>query len=378
MKFSLKAQDGKTEARLGEVVTPHGVFRTPAFMPVGTQATVKTLSPCELKKAGTEIILANAYHLALRPGEKVVAKAGGLHGFMGWDGPILTDSGGFQVFSLADLSKVTDEGVAFQSHIDGKRLFFSPKEATRIQEALGADIIMAFDECVAFPCEKDYACLAARRTVAWAERCLRARSRSGTAMYGIVQGATYTDLRKECADRLVEMDFAGYAIGGLSVGEPSLIMNEVLDSTIARLPKDKPRYLMGVGPPDDILEAVARGADMFDCVLPTRNGRNGFAFTSEGIIRIRRKEYEESFNPLDGGCDCYCCKNFTRAYLRHLVKADEMFGLRLVSLHNIRFYQNLMRRIQKEIEGGSFSDFKEEELEFWRSQRSRGRNTEDG
>lgn len=370
LKFKIKATDIGSDARAGEVVTPNGIFQTPAFMPVGTQATVKTLSPGDLKDAGVEIILANAYHLALRPGEKIIQKAGGLHRFMAWDRPILTDSGGFQVFSLAELNKVTAEGVAFQSHIDGRRIFISPEDATRIQECLGADIIMAFDECVAYPCEKDYAAIATGRTIQWARRCLDAMSRKDMSMFGIVQGATYRDLREMCADKVVEMDFAGYAIGGLSVGEGSVLMNEVLSYTLSRLrggTKDKPRYLMGVGRPDDLLLAVSMGIDMFDCVLPTRNGRNGYAFTSEAIVRISNKEYEECFEPLDENCRCYACMNFSRAYIRHLFKAQELLGLRLVSLHNLYFYQDFMKKIREAIMRGDFSNFMKKQVEFWRA-----------
>jgi len=374
LKFRIEATDTGSCARAGVVETPHGAFHTPAFMPVGTQATVKTLSPDELKQAGVEILLANAYHLSLRPGVDVIEKAGGINRFMGWEGPILTDSGGFQVFSLAELNKVTDEGVAFQSHIDGGRLFLTPEDATRIQEALGADIIMAFDECVAYPCEKDYARIAVRRTLQWARRCLEARRSYDPAMFGIVQGATYKDLRRECAEELARMDFDGYAIGGLGVGEASFLMYEVLGYTAGLLPGDKPRYLMGAGPPDDIVMAVSSGIDMFDCVLPTRNGRNGFAFTSEGIVRLKRKEYRECFEPIDPECDCLACRRFTRAYLRHLLKADEMLGLRLVSLHNVSFYQGFMRRIRQEIIKGSFTQFRDRQVSFWKEQKKELRN----
>ena len=356
MKFELIAQDGK--ARGGRVETAHGSFDTPVFMPVGTQATVKAVTHEQLKEIGAQIILANAYHLALRPGEELIAEFGGLHRFMSWDRPILTDSGGYQVFSLAQTAKITDEGAAFQSHIDGSRVFITPERSVEIQEKLGADIIMAFDECVGFPCEKDRAAGAMRRSLAWAERCLKARARKDRSLFAITQGGVHADLRKECTESLARMPFDGYALGGLSVGEEWEQTLEVLALSEGILPREKPRYLMGVGLPRDILDAVERGMDMFDCVLPTRNARNGEAFTRDGRIKIRNEKYRRDGAPLEEGCDCYACRNFSRAYLRHLFVADEILGLTLMTQHNLRFYMRLMEGIRAAIRAGHFAEFK--------------------
>jgi len=372
--FTLIHQDKKSKARIGKLVTAHGEIQTPCFIPVGTQGTVKTISPQELKDCGAEIILSNAYHLFLRPGKEVIKKAGGLHNFMSWEMPILTDSGGYQIFSLALLRKISDKGVEFQSHIDGLKHFLTPEDVIRIQNDLGSDIMMPLDECVHYPCAKDHAEVAMKRTLDWAKRsksvarcpCLTGRQAlpvaRGQLLFGIVQGATYEDLRKECANRLIDMDFDGYAIGGVSVGEPKNLRYNMVNLVADLLLKDKPRYLMGVGLPEDIIEAVESGIDMFDCVVPTRYGRNGTAFTSAGKITIRNSPYIEDFAPLDPACSCYTCKNFIRAYLRHLFNVEEILGLRLVSLHNIYFYLELMRKIREAISQDRFLEFKKEFL----------------
>ncbi|MFZ3372361.1 MAG: tRNA guanosine(34) transglycosylase Tgt [Desulfitobacteriaceae bacterium] len=344
-------EDSRTRARLGKLHTPHGVIDTPVFMPVGTQATVKTMTPEELKELGAQIILSNTYHLFLRPGHELIAEAGGLHTFMHWDRAILTDSGGFQVFSLGDLRKIQEEGVEFRSHIDGSRRFLSPEIATQVQMALGADIIMAFDECAPYPCTHEYAKNSLERTSRWAKRCQEALTTSDhQALFGIVQGGIYQDLRRQSAEQTVELDLPGYAIGGLSVGEPKELMYEVLDYTVELLPKQKPRYLMGVGSPDALIEGVMRGIDMFDCVLPTRIARNGTAMTRYGKVVVRNAEAAHNFSPLDSTCACYTCRNFSRAYIRHLLKADEILGLRLMSIHNLHFLQTLMREIREAIQ----------------------------
>lgn len=358
MDFRILANDKQTKARCGELQLANQRILTPVFMPVGTQGTVKTLTPQQLKETHTKIILCNAYHLCLRPGEQIIHQFGGLHKFMGWDGAIITDSGGYQVFSLTGLTKVSDEGVEFQSPVDGTKLFFTPERMMQIENDLGADIIMPFDECVPYPCEHDSAFLAVKRTIAWAYRCLDAHKNTHQSLFGIVQGSVFKDLRIECAKRLVEMNFDGYSIGGLSVGEGALLMNEVLDYTVDYLPYDKPRYLMGVGFPVDILNAIERGVDMFDCVIPTRNGRNGCAFTSAGKIKIFNSQYREDNRPLDAMCSCYTCQNFTRSYLRHLFVAKEILGLTLISLHNVFYFQNLMQQVRESIIKGEFQDFK--------------------
>ena len=360
--YELIKQCPVTGARAGRLHTPHGSFDTPMFMPVGTQGTVKTLSPEELKEMGAGFILGNTYHLFLRPGHDIVKKAGGLHRFMNWDGGILTDSGGFQVFSLGDLRKITEEGVDFRSHLDGSKQFLSPEKSMEIQMALGADIAMAFDECTPYPADYEYACSSMRLTTRWARRCLAAHDREDQALFGIVQGGMYKDLRQESAEALVEMDFPGYAIGGLSVGEPKPLMYELLEHTTPFLPAGKARYLMGVGTPDCLVEGVARGIDMFDCVFPTRVARNGTAITSRGRVVVRNAAFTDDFSPLDPECDCYTCKNYSKAYLRHLIRCDEILGLRLMSLHNLHYLIHLMQRIRLAIMEGRFAAFQKN---FW-------------
>jgi queuine tRNA-ribosyltransferase len=333
-------------------------------MPVGTQATVKTLSPDDLESIGAEIILSNTYHLFLRPGHELVREFGGLHRFMGWNRPILTDSGGFQVFSLAELRKITEDGVTFQSHIDGgARHFITPESAVEIQEALGADIIMAFDECVPYPATRDYVHESLDRTLRWAKRCASARRDAGQALFGIVQGGMYPDLRRRSAESLVDIGFDGYAVGGLSVGETKPVMYEMIEATAPSLPEDRPRYLMGVGTPEDLVEGVERGIDMFDCVMPTRNARNGTFFTSFGKLTIKNSRYERDREPIDPACRCYTCRNFARAYLRHLFNAGEVLALRLGTIHNLSFYIGLMRDIRTSLAEGRFREFKKEFLE---------------
>jgi queuine tRNA-ribosyltransferase len=365
-EFTVQSQCGFTAARSGVLSTPHGHIHTPAFMPVGTQATVKTLSPDELRELGAECILSNSYHLYLRPGSDTIGKLGGLHSFMGWDRAILTDSGGFQVFSLAHLRKIGEDGIYFRSHIDGAEHFFSPEKVIQIEEELGADIIMAFDECAPYPCSHEYAEQAMERTHRWAERCARAHTRKEQALFGIVQGASYPDLRGRSAEFLRELDLPGYAIGGLSVGEPKAIMYSVLEQTTPHLPEQKPRYLMGVGSPEDLFECVARGVDMFDCVLPTRIARNGALLTPEGRINIRNARYWKDSLPVVEGCGCYACRNFSRAYLRHLIKSDEVLGIRLTTIHNLHFLLELASQIRDSIERGRFQHFREEFLAGYR------------
>ena len=354
----------QTGARLGIVHTPHGSFETPAFMPVGTQATVKTMSPEELKQMGAGIILSNTYHLWLRPGNDIIKEAGGLHKFMNWDRPILTDSGGFQVFSLSKFRKIQEEGVHFRHHLNGSKLFLSPEKAMEIQNDLGSDIMMAFDECPPFPATYEYMKASVERTSRWAERCLGAHARpEDQGLFGIVQGGEFEELRKQSAKDLVSLDFPGYAIGGLSVGEPKDIMNRVLEQTIPLLPSDKPRYLMGVGSPDSLIDGAIRGIDMFDCVLPTRIARNGTLMTSEGRLVVKNAKYERDFGPLDPNCDCYTCKNYSRAYIRHLIRTDETFGIRLTSYHNLHFLLNLMEQVRDAIRHDRLGDFREEFFE---------------
>ncbi|MFC0212564.1 tRNA guanosine(34) transglycosylase Tgt [Paenibacillus chartarius] len=348
-------------ARLGRVHTPHGSFDTPAFMPVGTQATVKTMSPEEVKEMGAGIILSNTYHLFLRPGHETIRKAGGLHKFMNWDRAILTDSGGFQVFSLSENRKISEEGVEFRSHLNGDKLFLSPEKAMEIQNALGSDIMMAFDECPPYPATYEYVKASTERTSRWAERCLASHARKDDqGLFAIVQGGAFEDLRKQSAADLTSMDFPGYAIGGLSVGEPKHVMYEVLDYTTPLLPQHKPRYLMGVGSPDALIEGSIRGIDMFDCVLPTRIARNGTCMTSGGRLVIRNQKYAEDFGPLDPECSCYTCRNYSRAYIRHLIKADETFGIRLTTYHNLHFLQELMKNVRQAIQEDRLLDFRDE------------------
>lgn len=364
VRYELIKQCKQSGARLGRLHTPHGVIETPIFMPVGTQATVKTMTPEELKDIGSQIILSNTYHLYLRPGHKLVEKAGGLHKFMNWDKPILTDSGGFQVFSLSDLRDITEEGVTFKSHLDGSKHFLSPEKAIEIENSLGADIIMAFDECLPYPCDYDYAKNSLHRTIRWAERCLNAhKNTEKQALFGIIQGGMYRDLREESVREMVKLDFPGYAVGGLSIGEPKPIMYEVLDWTAHLLPENKARYLMGIGSPDALIEGAIRGIDMFDCVLPTRIARNGTAFTSRGRVVIKNAKYAEDFGPLDAECDCYTCKNYSRAYLRHLFKAEEILGPRLITIHNLRFLLRLMENVRQAILEDRLLDFRDEFFE---------------
>ncbi len=349
--------------RRGQVRTRHGIFDTPAFMTVGTQGTIKGVLPDHVAAAGAQIILANTYHLMLRPGADVVAELGDLHAFMAWDGPILTDSGGFQVFSLADLNKIDDSGVTFKSHIDGSTVHLTPARSIEVQNKLGADIIMAFDECPPADAPREYHQQAVERTLRWAEECGRAHGRKNDqTLFGIVQGGVHEDLRRLCAGRLVEMDFGGYAMGGLAVGEGFDAMLATLEKTVPLLPADRPRYLMGVGYPRDIVAAVASGIDMFDCVLPTRNGRNAYAFTAAGPLRLRNTQYQRDRRPLEEGCDCYTCSHFSRGAIRHYFFAGEMLGPVLVSVHNIRFYQRLMADIRQAIELGRYDLFRRDDV----------------
>lgn len=352
--------DKSSGARYGILHTPHGNVEVPMFMPVGTLATVKTLSPEEIKSLGAGIILANTYHLALRPGADIVEKAGGIHKFMNYDGPILTDSGGFQVFSLAERRKISDEGVSFRNHLDGGLLNFTPESVIDIQEKLGADIIMAFDECIHYPADYDYVEKSVERTLTWAKRCKNAHKNEKQALFGIVQGGEYEDLRKHCAEELTEMDFPGYAIGGTSIGEPKDVCLKMVDYSIKYLPANKPRYLMGVGSIDYLLEGIARGVDMFDCVLPTRLARHGALMTNNGRVNIRDAKYKEDFTPLDSECDCETCKHYTKAYLRHLYVCDETFGKRLLSIHNVRFLVRLMEKARIAIKEDCYNDFVKE------------------
>lgn len=355
--YELIKQCPHTGARAGRIHTPHGSFDTPIFMPVGTQASVKTLAPEELKEMGAGIILSNNYHLFLRPGSKLVKEAGGLHKFMNWDRAILTDSGGFQVFSLGDLRKISEEGVTFRSHIDGSKKFLSPEIATQSQMDFGADIIMAFDECVPYPADFKYTRESMELTLRWAQRCKETMTNPNQGLFGIVQGGMYKDLRIECANRLVDMDFPGYAVGGLSVGEPKELMYEMLDITLEHLPQNKARYLMGVGTPDCLVEGVMRGIDMFDCVYPTRVARNGTAMTWNGRLVIKNAQYEHDFHPIDEHCNCYTCRNYSRAYIRHLVRVNEIFGLRLLTIHNLHFLIDFMRQMRQSIMEDRFPEF---------------------
>lgn len=348
-------------ARLGRLHTPHGIIETPTFMPVGTQASVKGISPDELRALNAGIILSNTYHLYLRPGHELIREAGGLHRFMNWDGAVLTDSGGFQVFSLSKLRKITEEGVQFRSHIDGSKHFLSPEKVMEIETALGADIIMAFDECAPYPADYEYTKKSMYLTSRWAERCLKAHTQTQQqALFGIVQGGMYADLRKISARDLVSLDFPGYGIGGLSVGEPAELMYRMLEETVPVLPENKPRYLMGVGSPDYLIEGAIRGIDMFDCVLPTRIGRNGTVMTSKGRVIVRDAKYSRDFTPMDEECSCFACRNHTKAYVRHLLKAGEMYGLRLTTIHNLSFLTNLMKSIRCAILEDRLLDFRKE------------------
>ncbi len=357
--YELIQRDEATGARAGILHTPHGSFPTPIFMPVGTQASVKAVSPDELKDLGAGVILSNTYHLFLRPGPDLIREAGGLHRFMHWDRAILTDSGGFQVFSLGPLRKITEEGVTFRSHIDGSKKFLSPEISIAVQTALGSDIVMAFDECVPYPADRAYTADSWARTLRWANRCKAAMTREDQGLFGIVQGGMYPDLRARSVADLIELDLPGYAVGGLSVGEPPELMYEILEGTTTLLPDDKPRYLMGVGTPDCLVEGVARGIDMFDCVFPTRVARNGMAMTWTGRLVMKNTDYTHDHRTLEENCGCYACRNgYTRAYIRHLVRAGEIFGLRLLTLHNLWFLQEFMRRMRQAILDGTFSAFR--------------------
>ena len=359
--YELLHIDKNSGARRGVVHTPHGDIQTPIFMPVGTLATVKAMSPEELKNdVKAQIILSNTYHLYLRPGHDIVKEAGGLHKFMNWDRPILTDSGGFQVFSLSGLRKITEEGVIFNSHLDGSKHIFTPEKVMEIEEALGADIIMAFDECCPYPSDYKYTKNSMERTTRWAARCKEAHTTENQGLFGIIQGGFYKDLREQSAKDLISLDFPGYAIGGISVGEPKEEFIDILRYTTPLMPENKPRYLMGVGTPDYLIEASLAGIDMCDCVLPTRLARHGTAMTSKGKLVIRNQNFARDWNKLDDECDCYTCKNYTRAYLRHLIKTNEILGMRLLSLHNLRFLTKLMERVRIEIEHDNLLAFRKE------------------
>ncbi|MBE3569874.1 MAG: tRNA guanosine(34) transglycosylase Tgt [Bacillales bacterium] len=375
IKYELLKTCKQTGARLGRVTTPHGSFETPMFMPVGTLATVKTMSPEELKEMGAKIILSNTYHLWLRPGHDIIQEAGGLHSFMNWDGAILTDSGGFQVFSLSKLRRIEEEGVHFRNHLNGEKLFLSPEKAVEIQNALGSDIMMAFDECPPYPADFDYMKKSIERTSRWAERCLKAHKRpEDQGLFGIVQGGEYKDLRRQSAQDLVSLDFPGYAVGGLSVGEPKEVMNEILEFTTPLLPADKPRYLMGVGSPDSLIDGAIRGIDMFDCVLPTRIARNGTLMTSQGRLVVKNAKYARDFRPIDEQCDCYTCQNYTRAYIRHLIHTNETLGIRLTTYHNLYFLLKLMEKIRQAIREDRLGDFREEFFEQYGFNRPDAKN----
>ena len=359
IKYELLKQEKNTKARLGKLHTNYGVYDTPMFMPVGTQATVKTLSPEELKAMNSAVILSNTYHLWLRPGADIVEKAGGLHKFMNYDGPILTDSGGFQVFSLAKPKDISEEGVKFKSHLDGSNLFLTPEISIGVQNKLDSDIAMSFDECIPYPASYEYAKRSTERTLRWARRGKEVFNNERQSLFGIVQGGEYTDLREYSAKETVKIGFDGYSIGGTSVGEGKDVMYKMIEDGIRYLPEDKPRYLMGVGEPFDILEGVERGIDMFDCVLPTRIARHGNAFTRDGKMNIKNAKYKDDFAPIESDCDCYACKNYTRAYIRHLITSNETFGARLLSIHNIRFLIKLTEEIREAIKNDNFLEYKE-------------------
>ena len=356
--FELLQTDSATSARRGWLQTAHGNVETPIFMPVGTRATVKTLDRADLKALQSQIILGNTYHLNLRPGMETIRAAGGLHDFMGWDLPILTDSGGFQVFSLAKMAKIQEDGVAFQSHIDGASLFLGPREAMAIQRDLASDIAMVFDDCPPYPAEREQVLGAVERTTRWARECRDQPRAEGQLVFGIIQGGCYRDLREQSAREITAIDFDGYAIGGLSVGEPEPEMLRMAELTAPMLPTDRPRYAMGLGTPVQLVELVARGVDMFDCVLPTRLARNGTAFTFGGAISLKGAAYREDFGPIEGGCDCFTCQNHTRAYLRHLLNVDEILGLRLLTIHNLRCYLRLMEVVRGHLKAGTFGEFR--------------------
>ena len=358
--FEILATDPASGARRGRLWTRHGAIETPVFMPVGTQATVKAMTPQELEEAGVEVVLGNTYHLHLRPGVDIIERCGGLHRFMGWPRPILTDSGGFQVFSLSKLRKVRPDGVEFSSHVDGRPLFLGPREAMDIQRRLDSDIAMAFDECPPYPCDDKYACMAVERTLSWAALCAGLRPGTGQLVFGIVQGGEFAELRRRCARELTAMGFDGYAVGGVSVGEPEDLMREAVRVSVAELPPERPRYLMGVGVMRQMMDAVALGVDMFDCVMPTRYARNGTAFTRRGRYPVKNGEYKDDSRPVEEGCACYACRLFTRAYVRHLLNVNEILGVRLLTIHNLFRYMEFMRAVQRSIEGGTFAALREE------------------
>ena len=355
MKFEISKTDG--HARTGNLIFDKGIVRTPAFMPVGTYGTVKSLTPSDILRSGADIVLGNTFHLMLRPGTEIIKKHGSLHNFMRWEKPILTDSGGFQVFSLGKMRKITEDGVIFKSPIDGSTVSLDPEKSMEVQRALGSDIVMIFDDCTPYPATKKQAMESMRLSLRWAERSKVAHAGNPSALFGIIQGGMHEDLRGESLEELTAIGFDGYAIGGLSVGEPKKDMQRILNAIGPKMPENKPRYLMGVGKPEDIIRAVQRGVDMFDCVMPTRNARNGHLFTSEGIIRIRNSVYKDDLNPLDPECDCYTCSNFSRSYLHHLEKCKEMLGPQLNTIHNLRFYQNLMSQIRGAIAEGNLDSF---------------------
>ena len=369
MNFKIEHRDASSRARRGKITTSHGDVITPVFMPVGTRGVVKTISNRELADCGVEMLISNAYHLYLRPGEGTIRKAGGLHAFMGWEHAITTDSGGYQVFSLSELRKIREEGVEFRSHIDGTRHFFTPESVIDFQLAIGSDIIMPLDECVHYPAARDYVEDSVDLTLKWAKRSKDrfSRQEGPAALFGIVQGSTYRDLRKKCAEELSSLGMDGYALGGIGVGEPTELIDEITEYTASLLPDDKVRYLMGVGTPSDVLEAISRGVDMFDCVVPTRNGRNGQAFTFSGELQLRNAPFREDFSPIDPRCGCFTCQNYTRGYIRHLLNTGEMLGMKLISLHNIRFYVDLIRLSREAIREDRFSGFKEQFLKEYTS-----------
>ncbi len=356
--YTLKNKSSECAARCGQVDTLHGTIKTPVFMPVGTQATVKSMTPENLLEIGAQIILGNTYHLYIRPGHKLIREFGGLHDFMHWDRPILTDSGGFQIFSLQDLAKITEEGAAFRSHLDGSKLFLSPEDAVHVQEALGSDIMMALDTCIPYPADRDETARATALTSRWAKRCREAQTGTGQHLFGIVQGGMYPDMRLESIQQLMDIGFDGYALGGLSVGEPKNLMYEMLDAAVRHLPETHPKYLMGVGTPEDLVEGVYHGVDMFDCVMPTRNARNGMLFTSRGRLVIKNARFRNDHRPVDEACDCYTCRHYSRAYLRHLFQCREILAYQLNSIHNLHYYCSLMAAMREAIQKDRFLEFR--------------------
>ena len=360
MAFEVRFEDSRTRARVGRLTTPHGAVETPVFMDVGTLGTVKALEPRDLEELGTQVVLGNTYHLFLRPGAEVIAAAGGLHRFMRWDGPILTDSGGFQVFSLARMRQITEEGCRFNSHIDGHEFFLGPKESMAMQRVLGSDIAMVFDECLPYPCARERAEKSVEQTLRWARRSKEEPHAEGQQVFGIVQGGIHDDLRRHCAEELVAIGFDGYAVGGVSVGEPEEFMYRAVEASVPFLPKDSPRYVMGLGVPHQMAECVARGVDMFDCVIPTRIARHGTAITRHGNVAIKAAKWTFDPGPVEEGCDCYCCRNFSRSYVRHLLACDEILGLRLLTIHNVRALNSFMEEMRSAIAGGTFSEWKEQ------------------